>query len=372
MRLGPFIGRLLVVVVILSALFALGWSLSHIGTVIRVVAIASLAAYLVNPIVRQLEGRGMSRNMAIAAVFLAFLTGLVITVYLIVPVAQRQVVQIGKQVQSFASSRDEHIAHLQAVLEDRLPGDFMKDFDLKAEVDRKLETVSKAAISLATSLLLSVVSNLIYIFLLPMIVFLLLQDAPFFHYQIVNTIPNRYFEVAHRLIDRIDDQLGGYMRGVMVVTFCVGSVSTLGLWICGLKYFFVVGPLMGLLNMIPIFGPMIGMGIAALAMLFQTGEFGSITGPILVGVVAQVLDNVAFTPIAVSKSVDLHPLLVLLMTLIGGELLGLVGLLLAVPATATIKVVWQAIGEARQSRQYAVSASTSQKAVDIAGETAVQ
>ncbi len=102
--------------------------------------------------------------------------------------------------------------------------------------------------------------------------------------------------------------------------------------------------------------PMIGMGVAAIAMIFQTGEVGSILGPILVGVSALVLDNVAFTPIAVSKSVDLHPLLVLLMTLIGGELFGLIGLLLAVPITATVKVVWQAIGEARQSRRLAVTA----------------
>jgi len=116
-----------------------------------------------------------------------------------------------------------------------------------------------------------------------------------------------------------------------------------------LNYFFIIGPLMGLLNIIPIFGPMIGMAIAAVAMIFQTGEPGSVVGPILVGATAQVLDNTFFTPIAVSRSVDLHPLLVLLVTLCGGELFGLVGLLLAVPITATVKVVWQVMREARES-----------------------
>jgi predicted PurR-regulated permease PerM len=270
-------------------------------------------------------------------------------------VVQRQVAQIGDHIERFGSGRDEQIERVQVTLEEKLPGDFMKDFDLKAKVDDILGGVSKGAVSAATSLLLSVASNLIYVFLLPMIVFLLLQDGPFFHYQLINAIPNRYFEVVYRLIHRVDDQLGGYIRGVMIVAFCVGSVCTLGLWICGLNYFFVIGPLMGLLNIIPIFGPMIGMAVAALAMIFQTGEIGTILCPVLVGVSAQVLDNVAFTPIAVSRSVDLHPLLVLLMTLIGGELFGLVGLILAVPLTATVKVVWQAIGEARQSRRYAVA-----------------
>lgn len=207
----------------------------------------------------------------------------------------------------------------------------------------------------AGSLLLAIASNFIYVFLLPMITFLLLQDAPIFISALIGSVPNRYFEVFHRLVNRIDEQLGGYIRGVMVVTFCVASVSTLGLWIVGLKYFFVVGPLMGLLNIIPIFGPIIGMGFAAIVMLFQTGDPGSVVGPLIVGMTAQVLDNVAFTPVAVSKSVDLHPLLVLLMTLIGGELFGLIGLLLAVPITATVKVVIQAVREAMQNRRFAVA-----------------
>ena len=353
MRLAPLIGRVLAIVAVLGALYAMGWSVTHIGTVIRVMAIACLSAYLVNPVVKRLQSRGMTRDMAIAAVFLGFLTTLAVTFYLLVPVAQRQITQIGQQVQTFASTSDEQIARLQVVLEEKLPGDFMKDRDLKSELDAKVKELSEEAVGVVTGLLLAVASNLIYVFLLPMIVFLLLQDGPLFYYQLIKAVPNRYFEVVHRLIDRVDDQLGGYMRGVTIVTFCVGTVSTIGLWIAGMKYFFVIGPLMGLLNIIPIFGPMVGMGMAALVMIFQTGEIGSIVGPIIVGITAQVLDNIAFTPIAVSRSVDLHPLLVLLMTLIGGELIGLVGLLLAVPATATVKVVLQAIQEARQSRGFA-------------------
>lgn len=352
MRLGPFIGRILLLVVILLALYGLGWSLLNIGTIVRVMAIACLAAYLVNPIVKRLQSRGMSRDMAIAAVFLSFFTVLAVAFYLLVPVVQRQVVQIGQQVREFAASSDEHFARLQTVLEERLPENFMQERDLEAEFKGKVEEFSGTAIAIVTRLLLAVASNLIYIFLLPMIVFILLQDGPLFYHRLISAVPNRYFEVAHRLIDRIDDQMGGYIRGVLIVTTCVGTVSTVGLWICGMHYFFVIGPLMGLLNMIPLFGPLIGMGIAAVTMIFQTGEVGSIAGPILVGITAQALDNVAFTPIAVSRSVDLHPLIVLMMTLVGGELLGLVGLLLAVPFTATVKVVWQAVQEVRHSQRF--------------------
>ena len=349
MKLLPFAGRILLVLLILGTLYSVGWSLTKVTTVIRVLSIACLSAYLVNPVVKRLQSRGMSRDMAIASVFLSFFSILVVTLYLMVPIAQEQATQIGKRVQNFAGFSDEHIARLQVVMEEELPGDFMKGRDLKVEIDILLQDLSSQAIDVVTQILLAVASNLIYVFLLPMIVFILLQDGPFFYFQIINSMPNRYFEVVHRLITRIDDQLGGYIRGVMIVTFCVGTVSTIGLWISGLNYFFIIGPLMGLLNIIPIFGPMLGMAIAAVAMIFQTGEPGSVVGPILVGATAQVLDNTFFTPIAVSRSVDLHPLLVLLVTLCGGELFGLVGLLLAVPITATVKVVWQVMREARES-----------------------
>ena len=352
MNLRVFINRILLAVLILAALYSLGWSLSKSATVMRALAFACLIGYLVNPVVRHLERRGLSRTMAIAAVFLAFFTVLIVGVYLLVPIVQRQTVLIVDQAQIFLASRDQHLERLTVILNEKLPADFAQNIDLERTFTDKLGEYSRWALGI----LASIASNLIYLFLIPLMVFLILQDGPSFHKRLIATVPNRYFEVVYRLIRRIDDQLGGYIRGVLIVTFCVGAVGTAGLWLCDMRYFFVIGPLMGLLNMIPIFGPLIGMLIAAIAMLFQTGDPTAVVGPILVGVVAQVLDNVAFTPIAVSRSVALHPLAVLVMTLIGGQVFGLPGLLLAVPFTATAKVILQAVREARQSQRLAAPA----------------
>lgn len=355
MKPGPFIFRLLMAVAVLLGLYAVGWTLSKSGKVMTLVGLAALIAYLVDPLVKRLQGRGLSRTMAIAAVFLAFFTGLAVLLYLVVPVTRQQAVQIGGQMTAFMGDIYAQIDRLQQVFkEHHLPeavGERLRQM-ADEQVKGLPEKVGKAAASLA----ITVASNLVFVVLLPMVAFLLLQDAPFFYSRIMGLIPNRYFEVTYRLLDRVDEQLGGYIRGVLVVSFCVATVSTLGLWICGLKYFFVIGPLMGLLNIIPIFGAMIGMGLAGLAMVLQTGELGTAVWPVLVGVIAQVLDTVLFTPFALSRSVDLHPLLVLVVTLMVGEMFGLAGMLLAVPAMATVKVVWQAAGEARQSRRHAVPA----------------
>lgn len=142
MKLTAFVGRLFVVIAILASLYALGWSLTNVGTILRVIFIAALAAYLVNPIVKRLQGRGMAREMAIASVFLGFITFLALAVYLVLPVARQQLVQIGSQIEGFSDSRDEHVARLQVVLEEKLPGDMMKDVDLKDRIDTGMTKLS--------------------------------------------------------------------------------------------------------------------------------------------------------------------------------------------------------------------------------------
>ena len=361
MRLGPFIGRVLLVLAIVLGLYGLGWSVTRIGTVGRVLGLACAAAYLLHPMVGYLQNRGMSRTMAIAAVFLAFFTVSVVSGYFLIPIAQRQAVQISGKVQEALEpkQREIYLNRLQGLLADKLPEGFIERYQIQTKIGDQLGALANDAFGLVTAVLLAVVSNLIYVFLLPMITFLVLQDGPLVFYYLVRGTPNRYFEVVHRLIWRVDEQLGGYIRGMLLVTFCVGTFATAGLWICGLEYFFVIGPLMGVLNFIPIFGPLVGMALAGLAMVFQTGEFGAAIWPVLVGVAAQVMDNILFTPVAVSRSVNLHPLVVLLAILAGGEILGLVGLLLGVPAAVTIKVVWQAIQEVRQIRRVGQGAPVS-------------
>jgi predicted PurR-regulated permease PerM len=353
MKAGALVLRVLLVSLVLGLVYSLGWAVLRAETVLRAVGLACGAAYLVNPVVRRLQSRGMARSMAIAAVFLALFSALAVGFSMLAPVVQQQVQQVGQQVQRFMASSDAHVARLEVVLRERLPAGMMEGRDLKAIVDSRVQSIAAQLVGLVTSLLLAVGSNLAYVFLLPMMTFLVLQDGPRFFAYLIGSTPNRYFEAGQRLMQRIDEQLGGYARGVLVVSFCVGVVDTVGLWVCGLNYFFVLGPLMGLMNVVPIFGSLAGIALAALAMLLQTGEPISMLGPVLVGVTAQVLDNVAFTPIAVSRSVDLHPLLVLVATLMGGELFGLLGLLLAVPFLATIKVIWQAVAETRTSHRLA-------------------
>ena len=136
-----------------------------------------------------------------------------------------------------------------------------------------------------------------------------------------------------------------------MVAGSVGSLSTIALWILGVPYFFVIGMMAGLANLIPYLGPVAGMvpSVGVSVVLFEDlspvwgTPYAEIWEPLTAVVVAflliQLIDNVALSPFIVSKSTDLHPLTVLVTVIAGGRLFGMIGLLLGVPVVSIVKVV---------------------------------
>ena len=107
----------------------------------------------------------------------------------------------------------------------------------------------------------------------------------------------------------------------------------------GVKYFFMIGVFAGLANLIPYFGPLVGVILAVIVSILQTGSFSMAFYIIGVFIVIKIIDDVFLQPVVVARSVHMSPLIVLLAVLIGGKLFGILGMLLAVPFTGFIKVV---------------------------------
>ena len=155
----------------------------------------------------------------------------------------------------------------------------------------------------------------------------------------IDIVPNKYFEFSLNVLQKMDAQLGNDLRGQFLVAAIIGSLSTLVLWFLGVDFFMVIGPLAGLANMIPYVGPVAGGLLAILASVVTTGVFDTIPSIVIAFVLIQLLDNSLLQPLILARNVELHPMLILLAILIGGKLFGIVGLLLAVPFTAIVKVI---------------------------------
>jgi predicted PurR-regulated permease PerM len=165
---------------------------------------------------------------------------------------------------------------------------------------------------------------------------------------VIGLVPNRYFELSLTVLDMLDDAIGKYLRGTLMECGLVGLTLSIGLFLLGIpvSLALAIGLVSGLVNAIPFLGPAIGMVIALCYSLIAEN-----IQPILPGLVSQdiaiyvvalvaithVLDNVVFQPIVLGSAVNLHPLVVIVAIIGGSILMGVWGMLLAIPTVVIVK-----------------------------------
>ncbi len=171
----------------------------------------------------------------------------------------------------------------------------------------------------------------------------------------IQIVPNRFFEVALVLIQGLDRQLGDYLRSRLIQTIIISIIASIGYWILGLRFALLIGIIAGLANLIPYIGPFIG-AIPAIIVVFLESRFGlgwSLLAVIMLTLVIQIIDNAIITPLVIGKSVELGPVTTIVVVLLGEQLLGLIGLLMAVPIAAMCKLIIEEVW--RQLKGYSQS-----------------
>jgi predicted PurR-regulated permease PerM len=182
--------------------------------------------------------------------------------------------------------------------------------------------------------------------LVPCITYFFLLDGPRFKRFLVQAIPNAFFEKTLYLFYRVEDQLRRYFQGLMALTLLDALCLGIGLWCCGLHEPFLLAGLAAVMAWLPYLGS-IGGGL--LVILKAAHDFPDahwlpyeVVG-LFIGV--RLLDDFVFMPLTVGRSLDMHPLVTMLMFLLGGAVAGIAGLLLVMPVLGVVMVAGQIIGE---------------------------
>jgi len=240
-----------------------------------------------------------------------------------------------------------HIAALQPEMEKAMP----MDVDIATEISQRVQDAATNVLKETPALLGGVLSGITFLVIVPLVLFFLLAEGRTIKRGLIEIIPNQYFEMVLNLLHRIDLQLGGYIRGMVLSVVIVSLLSMLGLRIIGLRDYLVVGTIAGVSNIIPYLGPLIGILAGTIAAILQYSTLGwaTVLPVVIVFLVVQVMDNVFIQPVVVARSVNLHPLIVIFVVLVGSNMFGAVGMLLAVPLTAVIKVSVQTVYESLRS-----------------------
>ena len=182
------------------------------------------------------------------------------------------------------------------------------------------------------------VSSAAHVVAVPFIIFFFLKDGRELKKRLISLVPNRYFEFALHLLYRMDLSLGNFLRGQFLDGLIFGILTTTAMWLLGVNYFLFIGAFAGLANLIPYVGPIAGASLAVVVVFVTNGDLAHVAYVLLAFAAIKLLDDSLIQPLTVAKSVKMHPLLVLLVIIVGGHFFGVLGMLLAVPVTGFLKV----------------------------------
>jgi predicted PurR-regulated permease PerM len=301
---------------------------------------AMFLAYLFEPVIARLQRRGTERGRAYILVFAAATIGLVVLLSL----APSWLDVTAQPETGSTQTLSERLGALGKTIEDRanhyVPA--FRSMNISEKLAASAAELAERLLVQLPSLVTSFTLNLI---LVPIIAYFMIRDGRKLRRRIVALVPNRYFEMSMLMFYRIDDQIGGYLRGRLIECMLVTVTQIL---LMGIASYYADQPqillisiVCGVTNLIPYAGPVMG-GAFGVFYYFAIGlELKSIFVPLAVIAIAHLIDNILIAPAVLSHNVNLHPLTVALVLIIGGEVLGVLGLLIAIPVASSIKVVVQ-------------------------------
>jgi predicted PurR-regulated permease PerM len=317
--------------------------------------LAGAIVFLLNPVVTRLQRRHLPRVLGTAVSYLGVAAVVALVVILVAPLATRQYDDLAEEWPELRRDLADSIDDLSerstednwpieiptyAELERQFTGDDDADTDGDGQVSEN-ERQERFADQLDTARELGLrIFHVGIIFVLaPIIAFYMLVDLPHIRRVARSLVPQQARGDVMVVSRRLSTAIGGYFRGQLAVAFVVGTMSSIGMAIIDLPFWLIVGMVAGLFNMIPLIGPWVG-AVPGIIIALTTG--GGLSQAIAVGVtmaIVQQIDNHFISPIVMQRAVKLHPAAVMLALLAGGTLGGFFGLLLAVPATATLKIL---------------------------------
>lgn len=319
---------LLLVAIIITVYFA--YLLTEI---IIIVAIAILLGFIFAPFVRMLEGKGFSRTLSTLIIFAIFGFLIYLSLSVVIPKLLYQMNQLLIELKDF--SLNEELASLEEKILSIFP--LFKKGDLTQKAQTIISTSFNDAINHITQFLSGLFSVLAILIIVPFITFFLLKDSAEIQKGLIHIVPNKYFEPSYWILKRISLQLGRFVRGWIFDATFVGMFIGFGFYFIGIPNALPLGVIAGLGHLIPYFGPVIGGIPAIILSLMQVGDFSQVPLILLVLLLTYTFDNGVVQPLVFSKSVDMHPIIIILLILIGGQLFGIIGMLLAVPVTTVIR-----------------------------------
>lgn len=302
------------------------------------VACGAVIYYLVKPIYDYLLNKKVPKGIAILLVMVGVIVIFIMIITSLVPIIQKQLLDLVSQLPYYYQIISEQVENfMQTGFFETIQEQFNKiNTDFIQSITERLNGILNFTFSGIGSVVGIIGDIVITIMTMPVILYYLLKDGnkviPF----VTRMFPTRSQHKISVMLNEMNQQVSSYIRGQITVAICVGFTYIIGYTLIGLPYGVTIGMIAGLLTIIPYLGSIIGLTPALI--------IGFVTNPtlalhvFLVFVIEQLIESRVLQPLILGSSLKMHPVTILIILLAAGKMFGLVGLLIAVPVYAVVKV----------------------------------
>ncbi|MBB6674494.1 AI-2E family transporter [Cohnella nanjingensis] len=310
--------------------------LTVIETLLLPMLLSVIMYYLLRPVVNLLEKQRLNRPLAIGIVYLALAALIVFIIMLIGPIFKSQIDSLMANLPELVKLAEQQVAKLQ---QNEWAAKYLKDhqIDLTAKIPDLVNGVISNTGNAFNSII-GFVSNIVLLLsTVPFIAYYMLKTGNKVPEFIIRLVPDKHDEEARQIMLEMDNALSAYIQGKILVSLGLGILMLIGYLIIGLPYALLLAIVFTFLNVIPYVGVLIG-AVPSVIVAFIDSPW-KVVETIIVILIAQQIEDRLLSPQIMGKKLDIHPLTIIIVLLCVGSLFGLLGMFVAVPTYALLKVV---------------------------------
>lgn len=308
-------------------------------TVAAPIILAGISYYLFNPVIDWLEKNKWKRGWAIALLYLVIIGLIILLFSFVIPAVKDQIISLFKTFPGYWDQITQKFNEFsQSSLFDQLKDRLSTNMsEIMKTISEKGTSVLNGAISSIGSIVGTVTEVVLAIVTTPLVLFYLLKDGKKLPDFLLKMLPVNGRAHTRQVLVEANHQISSYIRGQIIVSLCIGILLFIGYLIIGLPYALTLAIIAACTSIVPYLGPAIAITPAIIIAIVTSPWL--LVKLIIVWCVVQLLEGKFISPQVMGKTLKVHPITILFVILIAGNLFGVMGVIFAVPGYAVLKVI---------------------------------
>ncbi|MCS7462342.1 AI-2E family transporter [Paenibacillus doosanensis] len=310
-----------------------------VKTVLLPIILSGIMYYLLNPVVAYLESKKVRRVYSIIVLYLLILGILALIIVTVIPLIRQQILSLVENLPAYSEViklQFEQLMGMKLINQLAQAINYNSD-DLINSISQRASSMLNHTWSSLSGFLGALTETILAIVTVPFILFYLLIDGKRLPPYILQFVPIVIRDQTFRVMKEMSHQISSYIRGQIIVSFCIGFLLFIGYQVIGLDYSLVLAVMAACTSIVPYLGPAIAITPALIV--------ASVTSPVMllkmiaIWTIVQLIEGKFISPQIMGKTLHIHPVTIIFVILTAGNLFGIAGIILAVPGYAVLKVI---------------------------------